>query len=257
MSVLWILKLFRFIFWKESKYEVWLFCYYQRLLYCTILICVCLGKVVSGYRVRDGQWTLIGRQSPQLPQVRDCQLNAFLGTALGMLTMLSFREIFLMNSPKILYTLLWSCSSLQLPTNPPDLPTHPTSSSRFSCFVVFAFVLLWSSVYVAGCSSEWTLRRNVVNLTRCHTVKENKVSYQQPPNDSSFSAGGGTSHLPLPPAFWDSLSFELAQVFFHAVISYEQLPCCVQKGLFPWSRPPPLAGSHNLLPSLLMWSAVI
>ncbi|XP_060136155.1 peptidyl-glycine alpha-amidating monooxygenase isoform X6 [Zootoca vivipara] len=27
-----------------------------------------LGKVVSGYRVRDGQWTLIGRQSPQLPQ---------------------------------------------------------------------------------------------------------------------------------------------------------------------------------------------
>ncbi|KAI1239736.1 hypothetical protein IHE44_0011164 [Lamprotornis superbus] len=28
-----------------------------------------LGKVVSGYRVRNGQWTLIGRQSPQLPQV--------------------------------------------------------------------------------------------------------------------------------------------------------------------------------------------
>ncbi|KAJ3604864.1 hypothetical protein NHX12_026916 [Muraenolepis orangiensis] len=27
-----------------------------------------LGKVVSGYRVRDGRWTLIGRQSPQLPQ---------------------------------------------------------------------------------------------------------------------------------------------------------------------------------------------
>lgn len=27
------------------------------------------GKVVSGYRVRNGQWTLIGRQSPQLPQV--------------------------------------------------------------------------------------------------------------------------------------------------------------------------------------------
>ncbi|XP_013000990.2 peptidyl-glycine alpha-amidating monooxygenase isoform X5 [Cavia porcellus] len=27
-----------------------------------------LGKVVSGYRVRKGQWTLIGRQSPQLPQ---------------------------------------------------------------------------------------------------------------------------------------------------------------------------------------------
>ncbi|KAM6149029.1 peptidyl-glycine alpha-amidating monooxygenase isoform 8-T8 [Erethizon dorsatum] len=27
-----------------------------------------LGKVVSGYRVRSGQWTLIGRQSPQLPQ---------------------------------------------------------------------------------------------------------------------------------------------------------------------------------------------
>lgn len=27
-----------------------------------------LGKVVSGYRVRNGQWTLIGRQSPQLPQ---------------------------------------------------------------------------------------------------------------------------------------------------------------------------------------------
>ncbi|XP_007437700.2 peptidyl-glycine alpha-amidating monooxygenase isoform X2 [Python bivittatus] len=27
-----------------------------------------LGKVVSGYRVRDGQWTPIGRQSPQLPQ---------------------------------------------------------------------------------------------------------------------------------------------------------------------------------------------
>ncbi|XP_062985628.1 peptidyl-glycine alpha-amidating monooxygenase isoform X3 [Elgaria multicarinata webbii] len=27
-----------------------------------------LGKVVSGYRIRDGQWTLIGRQSPQLPQ---------------------------------------------------------------------------------------------------------------------------------------------------------------------------------------------
>uniref|UniRef100_A0A8C0WFY6 Copper type II ascorbate-dependent monooxygenase C-terminal domain-containing protein n=1 Tax=Castor canadensis TaxID=51338 RepID=A0A8C0WFY6_CASCN len=27
-----------------------------------------LGKVVSGYRVRNGQWTMIGRQSPQLPQ---------------------------------------------------------------------------------------------------------------------------------------------------------------------------------------------
>ncbi|XP_035297050.1 peptidyl-glycine alpha-amidating monooxygenase isoform X3 [Cricetulus griseus] len=27
-----------------------------------------LGKVVSGYRVRNKQWTLIGRQSPQLPQ---------------------------------------------------------------------------------------------------------------------------------------------------------------------------------------------
>ncbi|XP_067839014.1 peptidyl-glycine alpha-amidating monooxygenase B isoform X2 [Heptranchias perlo] len=27
-----------------------------------------LGQVVSGYRVRDGIWTLIGRQSPQLPQ---------------------------------------------------------------------------------------------------------------------------------------------------------------------------------------------
>ncbi|XP_063151457.1 peptidyl-glycine alpha-amidating monooxygenase isoform X2 [Candoia aspera] len=27
-----------------------------------------LGKVVSGYRVRDGQWSPIGRQSPQLPQ---------------------------------------------------------------------------------------------------------------------------------------------------------------------------------------------
>ncbi|XP_051972235.1 peptidyl-glycine alpha-amidating monooxygenase isoform X2 [Xyrauchen texanus] len=27
-----------------------------------------LGKVVSGYRVRNGQWTQIGRQSPQLPQ---------------------------------------------------------------------------------------------------------------------------------------------------------------------------------------------
>ncbi|KAF5889985.1 peptidyl-glycine alpha-amidating monooxygenase isoform X1, partial [Clarias magur] len=27
-----------------------------------------LGKVVSGYRVRKGEWTLIGRQSPQLPQ---------------------------------------------------------------------------------------------------------------------------------------------------------------------------------------------
>lgn len=27
------------------------------------------GKVVSGYRVRNGQWALIGRQSPQLPQV--------------------------------------------------------------------------------------------------------------------------------------------------------------------------------------------
>ncbi|XP_059999326.1 peptidyl-glycine alpha-amidating monooxygenase isoform X6 [Lagenorhynchus albirostris] len=27
-----------------------------------------LGKVVSGYRVRNGQWTLIGHQSPQLPQ---------------------------------------------------------------------------------------------------------------------------------------------------------------------------------------------
>ncbi|XP_069481562.1 peptidyl-glycine alpha-amidating monooxygenase isoform X2 [Ambystoma mexicanum] len=27
-----------------------------------------LGKVVSGYRIRDGEWTLIGRQSPQLPQ---------------------------------------------------------------------------------------------------------------------------------------------------------------------------------------------
>uniref|UniRef100_A0A673IEX4 Peptidylglycine alpha-amidating monooxygenase n=1 Tax=Sinocyclocheilus rhinocerous TaxID=307959 RepID=A0A673IEX4_9TELE len=28
-----------------------------------------LGKVVSGYRVRNGQWTQIGRQSPLLPQV--------------------------------------------------------------------------------------------------------------------------------------------------------------------------------------------
>uniref|UniRef100_UPI0037E7CFF3 peptidyl-glycine alpha-amidating monooxygenase isoform X1 n=1 Tax=Semicossyphus pulcher TaxID=241346 RepID=UPI0037E7CFF3 len=27
-----------------------------------------LGKVVSGYRIRDRKWTLIGRQSPQLPQ---------------------------------------------------------------------------------------------------------------------------------------------------------------------------------------------
>uniref|UniRef100_A0AAY5EK14 Peptidylglycine alpha-amidating monooxygenase n=1 Tax=Electrophorus electricus TaxID=8005 RepID=A0AAY5EK14_ELEEL len=27
-----------------------------------------LGKVVSGYRIRNGQWMLIGRQSPQLPQ---------------------------------------------------------------------------------------------------------------------------------------------------------------------------------------------
>lgn len=27
-----------------------------------------LGKVVSGYRVRNGEWTRIGRQSPQLPQ---------------------------------------------------------------------------------------------------------------------------------------------------------------------------------------------
>uniref|UniRef100_A0A667ZLG8 Peptidylglycine alpha-amidating monooxygenase n=1 Tax=Myripristis murdjan TaxID=586833 RepID=A0A667ZLG8_9TELE len=27
-----------------------------------------LGKVVSGYRIRDGKWTLIGRQSPLLPQ---------------------------------------------------------------------------------------------------------------------------------------------------------------------------------------------
>uniref|UniRef100_A0A3Q4BBV5 Copper type II ascorbate-dependent monooxygenase C-terminal domain-containing protein n=1 Tax=Mola mola TaxID=94237 RepID=A0A3Q4BBV5_MOLML len=27
-----------------------------------------LGKVVSGYRIRDGKWTQIGRQSPQLPQ---------------------------------------------------------------------------------------------------------------------------------------------------------------------------------------------
>ncbi|XP_069370278.1 peptidyl-glycine alpha-amidating monooxygenase isoform X1 [Paralichthys olivaceus] len=27
-----------------------------------------LGKVVSGYRIRNGKWSLIGRQSPQLPQ---------------------------------------------------------------------------------------------------------------------------------------------------------------------------------------------
>ncbi|XP_075935621.1 peptidylglycine alpha-amidating monooxygenase isoform X1 [Anarhichas minor] len=27
-----------------------------------------LGKVVSGYRIREGKWNLIGRQSPQLPQ---------------------------------------------------------------------------------------------------------------------------------------------------------------------------------------------
>uniref|UniRef100_A0A673AIN2 Peptidylglycine alpha-amidating monooxygenase n=1 Tax=Sphaeramia orbicularis TaxID=375764 RepID=A0A673AIN2_9TELE len=27
-----------------------------------------LGQVVSGYRIRDGRWSLIGRQSPQLPQ---------------------------------------------------------------------------------------------------------------------------------------------------------------------------------------------
>ena len=28
------------------------------------------GQVVSGYRIRAGKWSLIGRQSPQLPQVR-------------------------------------------------------------------------------------------------------------------------------------------------------------------------------------------
>lgn len=31
-----------------------------------------VGKVVTGYRVRNGEWTLIGRQSPQLPQVCFC-----------------------------------------------------------------------------------------------------------------------------------------------------------------------------------------
>lgn len=36
----------------------------------TCCISCASGKVVSGYRVRNGQWTQIGRQSPLLPQVR-------------------------------------------------------------------------------------------------------------------------------------------------------------------------------------------
>ena len=28
-----------------------------------------LGAVISGYRVRDGDWTLIGKKDPKLPQM--------------------------------------------------------------------------------------------------------------------------------------------------------------------------------------------
>lgn len=45
-----------------------------------------LGKVVSGYRIRDGKWDLIGRQSPQLPQAfypADKELNVKYGDTLA------------------------------------------------------------------------------------------------------------------------------------------------------------------------------
>lgn len=39
----------------------------KRILFSLIFIFT--GRVVSGYRVRDGKWTEIGRKDPQLPQV--------------------------------------------------------------------------------------------------------------------------------------------------------------------------------------------
>ncbi|XP_068561854.1 peptidyl-glycine alpha-amidating monooxygenase B isoform X2 [Cebidichthys violaceus] len=45
-----------------------------------------LGKVVSGFRIRDGKWSLIGRQSPQLPQAfypADEELNVKYGDTIA------------------------------------------------------------------------------------------------------------------------------------------------------------------------------
>ncbi|XP_074474039.1 peptidyl-glycine alpha-amidating monooxygenase isoform X1 [Sebastes fasciatus] len=45
-----------------------------------------LGKVVNGYRIRDGKWDLIGRQSPQLPQAfypADREVNVKYGDTLA------------------------------------------------------------------------------------------------------------------------------------------------------------------------------
>jgi len=38
-------------------------------LLCMLNIFADIGRVVSGYRVRDGKWTEIGQKNPQLPQV--------------------------------------------------------------------------------------------------------------------------------------------------------------------------------------------
>ncbi|XP_056680961.1 peptidyl-glycine alpha-amidating monooxygenase isoform X2 [Monodelphis domestica] len=48
-----------------KKYPMHLFAYRVHTHHLGMFV---VGKVVSGYRVRNGQWTLIGRQSPQLPQ---------------------------------------------------------------------------------------------------------------------------------------------------------------------------------------------
>lgn len=63
----------------HSLGEILLYCIYLHQLSSLVLVncftswscCVSCssGKVVSGYRVRNGQWTQIGRQSPLLPQV--------------------------------------------------------------------------------------------------------------------------------------------------------------------------------------------
>ena len=50
-------------------------CQQHDVFKCSILMCLDLylysvvGEVVSGYRVRDGEWNEIGRMSPQKPQV--------------------------------------------------------------------------------------------------------------------------------------------------------------------------------------------
>lgn len=59
------------------------------------------GKVVSGYRIRNGQWTLIGRQSPQLPQVL---LNVHVVSCSTSLILITFPlEIFQPNFGSVVY----------------------------------------------------------------------------------------------------------------------------------------------------------